>query len=60
MVNNNTLANPGPGTYYNNYTSVVNSNPNCKIGSEKRKPFNINKNPGPGNYNIPSKMVEGP
>lgn len=32
----------------------------CRFGNETRKTFSGNTNPGPGNYEIPCKMVEGP
>ena len=48
---------PGPGEYdvKNSYQVVVTKQITSSIGTSKRKGFGTyNKNPGPGNYTLPS------
>ena len=51
------LYNPGPGQY----TAKRGGNgPTWHIGSALRSSKNLNKNPGPGQYDIPNKIFNGP
>jgi len=54
------LSKPGPGAYTPRLSNRP-SSPNIKIGSDLRKGLYDNLNtPGPGTYNLPGKMIEGP
>ena len=51
---------PGPGSYDPSFIDKPDSS-RIKIGTSIRRPLSANnKYPGPGNYNIPSRGVEGP
>ena len=53
---------PGPGQYTNKYNTAK-SSPNWGFGSSKRPALNKKSGTdrlGPGQYQIPSKIVEGP
>lgn len=52
---------PGPGSY-ESYDHIVRpGSAMIRIGSAKRRPLLDNADaPGPGAYEIPTKMVEGP
>lgn len=60
LNNKQLVGNPGPGQYSSDYNLTKRSNPNYRMGQEKREIVQKMKNPGPGNYEIPSKMIEGP
>ena len=51
------LYNPGPGNYS---LKSYKEGPTWRIGSALRISKNRNNNPGPGQYNIPSKVFNGP
>lgn len=52
---------PGPGQYENRHEVARPSSAMVRIGSAKRKPLNeFDFAPGPGTYEIPNKMIEGP
>ena len=51
------LYNPGPGNYA---PKLFKEGPTWRIGSALRISKNRNNNPGPGQYNIPSKVFNGP
>ena len=51
------LYNPGPGQYAPKRSG---HGPTWRIGSALRGSKNLNKNPGPGQYNIPDKVFNGP
>ena len=51
------LYNPGPGQYAPKRSG---HGPTWRIGSALRTSKNLNKNPGPGQYNIPDKVFNGP
>ena len=51
------LFNPGPGHYAPKGST---SGPTWKIGLASRDNKNTNENPGPGQYNIPDKVFNGP
>lgn len=62
--NPNRLGVPGPGTYNNDLTkSVYNKQPSWRIGTSTRediiKKVKRENFPGPGNYSIPYKGLEG-
>jgi len=51
---------PGPGTYYPGFLDKPMA-AKFKVGTSLRRPLSAsNAYPGPGNYEIPSKVVEGP
>ena len=52
-----TLYNPGPGNYS---LKPYKEGPTWRIGSALRISKNRNNNPGPGQYDIPSKIFTGP
>jgi hypothetical protein len=57
------LLTPGPGTNDINDRATKNKSATWKFGSEKRPdlaPKHLSLSPGPGNYQLPSKMIEGP
>ena len=51
------LYNPGPGQYA---PKKGGNGPTWRIGSALRENKNSNKNPGPGQYDIPNKIFNGP
>ena len=51
------LYNPGPGQYA---PKRGGNGPTWRIGSALRTSKNLNKNPGPGQYDIPNKIFNGP
>ena len=51
------LTNPGPGNYA---PKSYREGPTWRIGSALRISKNKNNNPGPGQYNIPTKLFNGP
>ena len=51
------LFNPGPGNYAPKFFK---EGPTWRIGSALRISKNRNFNPGPGQYNIPNKIFNGP
>ena len=51
------LYNPGPGQYA---PKRGGNGPTWRIGSALRESKNLNKNPGPGQYDIPNKVFTGP
>ena len=51
------LFNPGPGHYAPRKNG---HGPTWRIGSALRGSKNLNNNPGPGQYNIPNKVFNGP
>ena len=51
------LFNPGPGNYA---PKLFKGGPKWRIGSSLRISKNRNNNPGPGQYNIPNKVFNGP
>ena len=51
------LYNPGPGNYA---PKTYKEGPTWRIGSALRITKNMNNNPGPGQYNIPNKVFNGP
>ena len=51
------LYSPGPGAYC---SIELDKGPSWKIGTQSRKGINKNNYPGPGQYNIRSKVFEGP
>ena len=51
------LYNPGPGQYA---PKKDGNGPTWRIGSALRGSINLNKNPGPGQYDIPNKVFTGP
>lgn len=58
------MGNPGPGQYENNNVKAIsNKEPSWRIGTGSRediiKKIKRENLPGPGNYNIPSKALEG-
>jgi len=60
-VSRRVMNNPPPGCYSPNFMSATEAAATWKFGSSKRAPLNNAKNvPGPNNYDVPSKAVEGP
>jgi len=51
---------PGAGTYNPNDRAVRPLSPGWRLGTGKRDTASPNSSPGPGNYNIPSRLQEGP
>ena len=51
------LFNPGPGHYAPRRNH---GGPTWRIGSALRGSKNLNNNPGPGQYNVPEKIFNGP
>lgn len=53
--------NPGPGEYEPHFENTRPQSAMVRVGSATRRPLNDVKGvPGPGTYDLPSKMVEGP
>ncbi|CAD8115027.1 unnamed protein product [Paramecium primaurelia] len=53
--------NPGPGEYEPQIDTIRPQSAMVRVGSATRRPLNDVKGvPGPGTYDLPSKMVEGP
>lgn len=63
-MNRTSITNPGPGTYTSaDNSSKYKSDPAFRVGSAKRQGLASSATkivPGPGNYNTPSKAIEGP
>lgn len=52
---------PGPGSYQSKYEFARPKSAQVRIGSSTRRPLNDNNDaPGPGTYDIASKVGEGP
>jgi len=64
FYNPNKIGNPGPGTYNNDKVNFVKTHePSWRIGTSTRedgiKKIKREAFPGPGNYNIPHRGLEG-
>lgn len=60
-LNKELIKTPGPGAYDARFEAVKNKEPGVKMGTSIRRPLSANPRvPGPGSYEIPSKMIEGP
>lgn len=52
---------PGPGAYESKHENVRPGSAMVRIGSARRKPLQDDRfTPGPGAYEIPGKVIEGP
>jgi hypothetical protein len=60
-LNKEQLRTPGPGAYDANVDGVKLKEHGVRMGTSQRRPLSAaTKHPGPGAYEIPSKMFEGP